>query len=131
MSVHPAILFNALLRWQEKISPRPFCFGIFAPGHKIDNCPAQFLAEKDACFRTPHGNDKVICEIKSTAKAESPFSVPQTPSAFHLMHVFAQPNSNRASCASASVTAEDDSYTRVPRYQVLSYLSFPPADKKR
>ena len=29
------------------------------------------------------------------------------------------PKSNRASCASASVTAQDDSYTRVTRYQVL------------
>jgi hypothetical protein len=40
-------------------------------------------------------------------------------------------NSNRASSASASVTAQDDSYTRLTHYQVLSYLSFPPADKKR
>jgi hypothetical protein len=41
------------------------------------------------------------------------------------------PESNPAFCASASVMAQDDSYTRVARYRVPPYLSFPPADKKR
>jgi hypothetical protein len=68
----------------------------------------------------------------SIAKAEPRIADSSSPSAFQRRTRFLRrPNSNRASCASASVTAQDDSYTRVPHYQVLSYLSFPPADKKR
>jgi hypothetical protein len=60
---------------------------------------------------------------------ESPTQVRRQLSAAHTF--FAQAKFQPASCASASVTTRDDSYTRVPHYQVLSYLSFPPADKKR
>jgi len=49
------------------------------------------------------------------ALSGSPLRVPETQSAFHRRTFFRSPKSNRASCASASVTAQDDSYTRVAR----------------
>ena len=48
-----------------------------------------------------------------------PFAVPQTQSAFPRRAFSRSPKSNRVSCASASVRAQDDSYRRVARSRVL------------
>jgi hypothetical protein len=65
----------------------------------------------------PDARERSHYTIKLTAN--SPFSSTNAVSFSSARTLSRSPKSNRASCASASVTAQDDSYTRVARYQVL------------